>query len=415
MKKVVYSILGGALLVALPMFLTSCDDILGEWSKPAPAVVTPEPEAPVKVTSLTLNKATTWMLIGGSETLNVTTVDPDNATDKSVTWSSDKTSVATVDENTGAINGVAPGTAKITATAKDGSGVTATCTVIVGLLSGKFKINAAGDQIQFAQGNLQAKTEDLGVSWMWTLATNQWDYVGNAAANNKISGNGEVSANGAVDLFGWIGESNTAWEGDLGTKLNAAMYGITNSVAADNYGSSDNQNLKSDWGNTIGTGWRTLSKDEWTYLFNTRTTGGTVFGTSSASYAHATINTDNGTGGVNGIILFPDGVDIAVSEVTTAGTVNGTSDWGTKCTIDQWTDLAAKGCVFLPAAGQRMYNWSPGNITLQDVNERAYYWTSTSHDSSGAQFIEIKSGTLNPGSWNSRINGYAVRLVYPAQ
>lgn len=43
MKHSIRFVLGGAILLALPMFLTSCEDILGHWEKPAPAVVTPEP------------------------------------------------------------------------------------------------------------------------------------------------------------------------------------------------------------------------------------------------------------------------------------------------------------------------------------------------------------------------------------
>lgn len=370
------------------------------------------------------------MLIGGLETLNVTTVDPDNATDKSVTWSSDKTSVATVDENTGAINGVAPGTAKITATAKDGSGVTATCTVIVGLLSGKFTINAGGDKIQFAQGNLQAKTEDLGVSWTWTLATNQWDYVGNVAANNKINGNGTVSANGTVDLFGWVGESNNTWSGDLGSKLNAAMYGISDAgnggypdynTSTDNYGNVAGEDLKSDWGHTIGTGWRTLTKDEWIWIMgknpdqvstpgtDCRESSSTVNGTANARFTQATINTD-GTA-VNGIILFPDGVTIATDEATSWGTINGWSDWGTKCTTDQWTALAAdKGCVFLPAAGSR---WES---SVSNVNDYGRYWSTTASGTTRAYYVRFRSnaGDITGGQGN-RCNGNSVRLVYPAQ
>ena len=60
----------------------------------------------------------------------VTAVTPDNATDKTYTRSSDKTNVATVGAD-GKVNALAGGTAKITATANDGSGVKATCTVTV--------------------------------------------------------------------------------------------------------------------------------------------------------------------------------------------------------------------------------------------------------------------------------------------
>lgn len=67
-------------------------------------------------------------MVGANETLTAT-VAPTNATDKTVTYKSSDTSVATVD-STGKVSGVKAGTADITVTTKDGS-KTAKCTVTV--------------------------------------------------------------------------------------------------------------------------------------------------------------------------------------------------------------------------------------------------------------------------------------------
>ena len=86
--------------------------------------------AAVPVTAITLNKTATTITAGQTETLSVSSVTPDDATDQTVTWSSDNDAVATVDAD-GKVTAVALGTANITATANDGSGVTATCAVTV--------------------------------------------------------------------------------------------------------------------------------------------------------------------------------------------------------------------------------------------------------------------------------------------
>ena len=86
--------------------------------------------ASVPVTAITLNKTATTIQAGQTETLSVSSVTPDDATDQTVTWSSDNEAVATVDAD-GKVTAVALGTANITATANDGSGVTATCAVTV--------------------------------------------------------------------------------------------------------------------------------------------------------------------------------------------------------------------------------------------------------------------------------------------
>lgn len=84
---------------------------------------------PVLVSSITLNKTEAEMVVG--ENLNLTaTIAPDNATDKSVTWSSTNEAVAVVDEN-GLVTAVGSGTCQIKATANDGSGKTASCLVTV--------------------------------------------------------------------------------------------------------------------------------------------------------------------------------------------------------------------------------------------------------------------------------------------
>lgn len=86
-----------------------------------------EPVVPVDGISLEKNKLT--LIIGEPAVKLIATVTPDDAKDKSVTWSSDKEAVATVD-NEGYVSPVAAGTATITVTTTDGL-KTATCSVKV--------------------------------------------------------------------------------------------------------------------------------------------------------------------------------------------------------------------------------------------------------------------------------------------
>lgn len=81
----------------------------------------------VPVTGVSLNKTSASLTVGGTTTLTAT-VNPTNATNRAVTWSSDKTSVATV--SNGVVKAVGAGTATITVKTSDG-GFTATCVVTV--------------------------------------------------------------------------------------------------------------------------------------------------------------------------------------------------------------------------------------------------------------------------------------------
>ena len=84
----------------------------------------------VPVTAITLNKTETSIKVGATETLSVTAVAPDNATDKSYTWKTSDETKATVDQD-GKVTAVAAGTVTIYAEANDGSGVKGNCTVTV--------------------------------------------------------------------------------------------------------------------------------------------------------------------------------------------------------------------------------------------------------------------------------------------
>ena len=77
---------------------------------------------------------------------------------------------------------------------------------------------------------------------------------------------------------------------------------MTNNSSVDGakYGPNGNSDglygtfAQGDWGtNMVPAGWRTLKSDEWTYLFNGRTSVAT-------RYCKATVN------GVSGVVLFPD-------------------------------------------------------------------------------------------------------------
>ncbi len=239
--------------------------------------------------------------------------------------------------------------------------------------------------VAFAQGNLQATTADLGENWTWGFAEHQYDYVGNAVANTMISGNGKVGENGTVDLFGWSTVAN--------------YFGI-------HY--SENPSLYSgdfiEWGKRIGDGWRTLTKDEWVYVFNTRTgeKASTVAENANIRFAKATVNS------IKGVILFPDGGTFAASEFTTVAALNqgSASFTTTTCTADQWTALEAKGCVFLPNAGYRL-----GAVVYSD-NSAGFYWSSTSDTDIEAYELAFEASFCNPQAPGTRETGNPVRLVH---
>ena len=82
----------------------------------------------VPVTSVTLNRSSLSLEEGHSASITAT-VCPDNATNKSVNWTSSNNGVATV--SNGIVTAVSKGSARIAATAADGSGCCDCCTVVV--------------------------------------------------------------------------------------------------------------------------------------------------------------------------------------------------------------------------------------------------------------------------------------------
>ena len=86
---------------------------------------TEDPDDPIVVTGITLDKTTATVEEGAKVTLTAT-VTPDTATDKTVTWSTSNEAIATVSD--GVVTGVKAGEVTITAKAGDKS---ATCTVTV--------------------------------------------------------------------------------------------------------------------------------------------------------------------------------------------------------------------------------------------------------------------------------------------
>ena len=127
-----------------------------------------------KLSSISLNKTSASLLIGGTVTLSVSSSYPSDAVDKTVSWSSSNTSVATVNASTGVVTAVAAGTATITATANDGSNTTATCSVtvypagtIVWDSSNISDLYVSGTYSSYTKEGikLSANADDINASW----------------------------------------------------------------------------------------------------------------------------------------------------------------------------------------------------------------------------------------------------------
>ena len=128
-----------------------------------------------------------------------------------------------------------------------------------------------------------------------------------------------------------------------------------------------------DWGaNTIGTAapntYRTLTKDEWAYLLNTRTDAIIKKGVACIKL------NDDGSQYANGLILLPDdwvcpeGVTFK-SGFSELKSIQAYADHQT-FTLNEWLKLEAAGAVFLISAG--IYNSS----SIIRVQELCIYWSS---------------------------------------
>ena len=107
---------------------------------------------PKLVTSVTLDESELTIEKNFTEQLTAT-VAPDDADNLSLTWTSDNEEVATVDEN-GLVTAVGEGTATITATANDGSGVSASCVVTVTFIDGIADIETSKVTVLAANGRI---------------------------------------------------------------------------------------------------------------------------------------------------------------------------------------------------------------------------------------------------------------------
>ena len=174
-------------------------------------------KTPTLVTSIALNKTTLNLVKGEEETLTVT-VNPTNATNKEITWSTSANSIATV-STTGKVTAVAAGTATITATAKDGSGKLASCTITVksydGYVNYPIDLNGDGDTrndwMLFYKADGNAEGEENGGAYAenvgdyYIIAA---DYLKNADDRLKLSQMGTITKNGKYSIY---------WEANITT------------------------------------------------------------------------------------------------------------------------------------------------------------------------------------------------------
>lgn len=255
-------------------------------------------------------------------------------------------------------------------------------------LPGKFSVSAS-QVVYFSRGNLQASTTDLGANWTWAFAENQYDCVAANASNTAVSGNGTVSVNGTVDLFGW----STA----------ATQYGIQNKPFNSAY-SGDFV----DWGSNsaltaaLGTGWRTLTSDEWTYLLDTRTT------TSGVLYAKAEITDKTYPGTtttIKGLIILPDDWETSYHALASTNTADAAFT-SNQITSTVWeNELEAHGAVFMPAAGYRI------SKIIYSYSDRGYYWSATPNGADNAYELIFWGDNVYPANSGRRFDGHSVRLV----
>ena len=271
---------------------------------------------------------------------------------------------------------------------------------------------AEDKRVLFSQGNLQYQASTK----TWRFAKHQWDYVGSQKSENERENGGTIAGsdnvdisstyNGWIDLFGWGTSGYNGCEPYLVEESPYAFYGN---------GKSDITGTNYDWGvyNTILNGgtdnmWRTLTKEEWNYLFKKRVNA-------TEKYGLATVNN------VVGLVLLPDDWIMPKDITFSYGISNGYKQ--NIYSANDWVKMEDNGAVFLPAAGWRSsYRYADGHVGVyynnSYNNNELYgvgsYWSSSidtlQNQPFSARSFHFSELSVN-GSSSNPAYGRPVRLV----
>ena len=292
---------------------------------------------------------------------------------------------------------------------------------------GRFTIDREGHQVNFASGNLQFYrhvNDDGSIEDKWRFASHQYDFVGSGygytPSTDRFKGNVSSSDN---KIHRIIDGANRGTNHTLGAWIDLFGWGTGN----DPLNFNTNKTTFTEWHNysypqIIGSEWYTLSKDEWNYILDSRTT--------NLRFLKAKIKTGNSNYYVYGLILFPDGFawpSHVVPSATIYGKINSKTDNFTESiTVTQWTSLENKGAIFLPAGGYRTlrggcnYSGISSNEvgSISDAGAKGFYWASdeVSSNTNNANNLRFFSNNIvTPTAGGEKKTGYSVRLVKNVQ
>ncbi len=192
----------------------------GEVTKTAEYTITVSSVAP---SSVTIEPDEVTVYLGNTSQLTAT-VGPNNATDKTVTWSSDNESVATVDQS-GLVTPVSEGTAVITASANGAEGVKGECLITVAELTGDAYTLVTN------VSDLKANDKVIIVNTEAGKAMGQQNNNNRAATevNFDDDNNAIVPSNSDIQVFTLEGNSNGWYFKTVNGEASGYLYAASNS------------------------------------------------------------------------------------------------------------------------------------------------------------------------------------------
>jgi uncharacterized coiled-coil protein SlyX len=232
-------------------------------------------------------------------------------------------------------------------------------------------------KVNFSHGNLRYQGDIY--EGTWSMAKQQYEILGD---KNVEESHGSTYPASPLDLFCWSTTNN--------------YFGVTSFYYYDDEDALPKfQGDFADWGENpaliadLGTGWSTLTKEEWNYLLNERENAAQL-----RSFAIVA--------GVKGLVLLPDEWNapdgMMLNDETTA---------------EQWAAIEQTGAVFLPAAGQLTTSYEDYNATTTFAEAGNYWMGTPSGDESGtkALVLSFTDTDINIDADLSRRTHTAVRLV----